>query len=360
MRGERLAHIHGAVITILDKLSSDDMVSIVAFSDKADVVLPTQAIGSVKDISSILSKIEAEGGTEMLSGLSAGLEQMRRLNLEEYNSHLILLTDGHTYGDERECISLIHEASDEGIDFSAFGIGSEWNDNFLDGLVAHSGGQSGFIESPDRVINQMERRLDGIGRIYAQNMRLKVDFPDDLSLRSAYKVAPFAQELSRRNQTVNFGSVEGRRSLSVLLEFLVEPKQIGTTVIIPLVLVADIPSRFIKDKELRLRYELEVVAEEPELDPPQDLLAAVQSANFHQMNERAWQDIQAGEIELAINRLHIMATRLLEAGYAQMGQRVLSELERVMTWGSMSGEGRKALKYGTRSLLSKAEASGVY
>ena len=78
--------------------------------------------------------------------------------------------------------------------------------------------------------------------------------------------------------------------------------------------------------------------------------------NFHRMNELAWQEIQDGDIQKATIRLQTLATRLLEAGHAGMAQRVFSEAERVMTWGSMSGEGRKALKYGTRALLSESRA----
>jgi hypothetical protein len=68
----------------------------------------------------------------------------------------------------------------------------------------------------------------------------------------------------------------------------------------------------------------------------------------------AWQDIKTGDIDKATTRLHLLATRLLEEGHTNMAQRVLSEADRLMTRGSMSGEGRKALKYGTRALLEES------
>jgi Ca-activated chloride channel family protein len=356
MRGDRLDHVRAATSAVLEKLSSDDVVSIVTFSDSAEVVFPVQHVTSKAEVLSVLNSINAAGGTEMLSGLRFAFNQMERVPLETHNNHLLLLTDGHTYGDENACIDLVHSAADKGIDFSAFGIGSEWNDRFLDSLVSYSGGQSVFVESPEKVISSMQRRFEGIGRIYAQNVRLVADFPNEITLKSAFKMTPFSQSLSQKDIFINFGAVEGRRTLSVLLEFLLDPQPAGATVSIPLLLLADIPSQLIRDRELKLRYDLEVVAEEPELNPPQELINAVQAMNFHKMNEIAWQEIQDGDIQKATIRLQTLATRLLEAGHAGMAQRVFSEAERVMTWGSMSGEGRKALKYGTRALLSESRA----
>jgi Ca-activated chloride channel family protein len=356
MRGDRLDHVRAATSAVLEKLSSDDVVSIVTFSDSAEVVFPVQHVSSKAEVLSVLNSINAAGGTEMLSGLRYGFNQMERVPLETHNNHLLLLTDGHTYGDENACIDLVHSAADKGIDLSAFGIGSEWNDRFLDSLVSYSGGQSVFVESPEKVISSMQRRFEGIGRIYAQNVRLVADFPNEITLKSAFKMTPFSQSLSQKDIFINFGAVEGRRTLSVIFEFLLDPQPAGATVSIPLLLLADIPSQLIRDRELKLRYDLEVVAEEPELNPPQELINAVQAMNFHRMNEIAWQEIQDGDIQKATIRLQTLATRLLEAGHAGMAQRVFSEAERVMTWGSMSGEGRKALKYGTRALLSESRA----
>jgi Ca-activated chloride channel family protein len=354
MKGARLHHVRAAASALLDKLLADDIVTIVAFSDWAEVILPPQKIESTAKVMTALNTITASGGTEMFSGLRAGIIQLKRTNLETHNNHLILLTDGHTYGDETTSVKIVREAADEGIDFSAFGIGSEWNDRFLDELVSYSGGQSIYIESPQKVISYMEQRVEGIGRIYAQNVRLKVDFAEGIKLKSAFKVNPFAQQLSVKEKHLNLGAVEGRRPLSILLEFVIPPLDSNKSISIPVQLLADIPSQLVKDRELKLSYDLEVADRNPLLQPPDDIIDAVKAMNFHRMNELAWQDIKNGDIEKATTRLQMLSTRLLEDGHTKMAQRVLSEADRLMTWGSMSGEGRKAIKYGTRALLEKS------
>lgn len=351
MKGARLNAVRAAASALIEKLMVNDVLSIVTFSDWAEVVLPPQNIESKAKVMSVLNNITGAGGTEIFSGLQAGISQLAKSNLDAHNNHLILLTDGHTYGDEEPSDKIVRKATEKGIDFSAFGIGSEWNDRFLDKLVSYSGGQSVYIESPTNVISHMERRIDGIGRIYAQNIRLLVDFEDGIKLESAFKVNPFAQELTVKRDQLNFGAVEGAKPLSILLELIVPPVPADTTISIPFRFFADIPSQLVRDRELNEKYDLQVVDRQPKLQPSDELLDAVRAMNFHRMNEMAWQDIKIGQIEKATVRLHLLATRLLEEGHDQMAQRALSEADRLLTWGSMSDEGRKVLKYGTRALM---------
>ncbi len=117
MKGVRLHHVRIAAMAILEKMLPDDMVTMVAFSDWAEVILPPQKIDSSPKITTVLNRITASGGTELFSGLQVGIRQLSHTNLETHNNHLILLTDGHTYGDEKSCVNLDQKAADNGIDF---------------------------------------------------------------------------------------------------------------------------------------------------------------------------------------------------------------------------------------------------
>ena len=72
----------------------------------------------------------ASGGTEILQGLNTGLLELDK-NRQKYSiNHLILLTDGQTYGDEDKCLVVAAEAKRRHIGISTicspralFGIG---------------------------------------------------------------------------------------------------------------------------------------------------------------------------------------------------------------------------------------------
>jgi hypothetical protein len=71
------------------------------------------------------------------------------------------------------------------------------------------------------------------------------------------------------------------------------------------------------------------------------------------MNEKVWDEVEAGQLQAATERLRRLTTRLLESGHSRLAQQAYAETERLATMGTLSLEGRKKLKYGTRSLLSR-------
>src|SRR5690606_17910008 len=103
--------------------------------------------------------------------------------------YLILLTDGHTYGDAEQCLELARRMAGQNMGISAFGLGTEWNDQFLDNLVAPSGGQSNFVEQPNEIVQHLQKRIQGLGTIYAQNIGLKINLHRKVSISYGFKLA---------------------------------------------------------------------------------------------------------------------------------------------------------------------------
>ncbi|MFQ5437012.1 MAG: hypothetical protein ACE5FD_19310, partial [Anaerolineae bacterium] len=89
----------------------------------------------------------------------------------------------------------------------------------------------------------------------------------------------------------------------------------------------------------------------PQATPPPDLVKAVRLLNLYRMNERVWEDVEAGDLDNATRRMRHLSTRVLEAGKTKLAQQAFAETERLATVGHLSGEGRKRLKYGTRAML---------
>jgi Ca-activated chloride channel family protein len=82
------------------------------------------------------------------------------------------------------------------------------------------------------------------------------------------------------------------------------------------------------------------------------LLKAVRVLNIYRLNEKVRNEVEVGELEAATKRMKHLTTRLLEVGETQLAQQAHMELARLEKMGDLSEEGRKRLKYGTRSLFS--------
>jgi hypothetical protein len=177
--------------------------------------------------------------------------------------------------------------------------------------------------------------------------------PDGVELRSIFKVAPFAQPLPLRQSEMKIGFVEARTPLVILLELVIEPQPIGRRLQLGISLIADIPSRKQPGYLVNHGFDVVVVDGEPLVNPSDSMIDAVQAWNFYEMNEQAWDDIEAGNLEKAKTRLSRLTNRLREAGHTKMAQKVATESKMLMATGKMTAAGRKTLKFGTRSLVAE-------
>ena len=356
MKGERLDHVKKAVDMIVEKMTAQDVLSIISFSDRAEVVIPSDHVQDKMSIRSKLRSVFPSGGTEIFQGLNVGYKEMIQHDLKSYTNHLILLTDGHTYGDAQQCLDLAEKASEQNIGFSAFGIGSEWNDQFLDQLVSPSGGQSGFIESPENVIEFLQQRFKGLGQLYGKNFCLINEFPKSVKIENAFKLQPFAQPIDSNSKTIKLGDIEERAPLSILLELRIESQPIETRVNIPFSFDGLIPKQGNQTRSLKRSYQLMVMTDPIAEKPPEDIVAAVRNLSMYRMNEKVQEEIEAGNVDMATTRMRYLSTRLLQAGEAQLAHQAHNEAERIANMGTLSDEGKKRLKYGTRALMAQTSS----
>lgn len=353
MKGERLQKVKLATQLLLDKLSPEDNLTVVTYSDRAEVVVPAGPVSDKPRIRAQISGIQAAGGTETLQGLTVGVHQLTHQSLaqEEYIHHLVLLTDGHTYGDDEECIELARQAAEQGIGISAFGIGSEWNDFFLDELVSHSGGQSGLIEEPEQIIHMLRQRIAGLGALFAQKLRLKFDLSPAVSIKEAYKITPYTQPVEIRRNVIQLGAIEGRSPLTVLFEIAfsqVEEDHVFLSYKLEGELTGETPPDFSLSDDAHLQIG------RPDKKLPPQLMEAVRMINLTRMNDMAWEDVQAGDLDGATRRMNFLTRRLEEAGMSELAMTAKSQTISLGKNGTLGDAERMVIKYGTRVQLTRS------
>lgn len=365
MRGERLERVTAAVGLLLDKLGPDDTLALVSFSDRAEVVLPAatkrsaaqsgnpDTVAAWRDPRSRLATISASGGTEIFHGLRAGLSQIARPGIADTTSHIILLTDGQTYGDEADCLRLANEAAARGIGLTAFGLGADWNDAFLDALVAPSGGQSHFIEQPADILPHMEGRLQGLGDIHARNLILRCEWPGAVTLRNGFKLAPFPQPLPADPGHIPLGDMEGRSPVSMLLELVVAPHAVPARLRIPLEVQFTAANGATEKIERAIQLTVRKQSEAGPAPGPA-LIEAVRRFTLYRMQEKAWEEAQSGKLDTAAARMRRLTAYYMETGDLRLARQAQIEAQTLAHMGTMSPEGRKLLKYGTRSLMGQS------
>lgn len=359
--GHRMEQVKAAAHQIIEDLRDNDVFSIVTFSDRAEIVVPGHMGGDKISAKAKVSAIRPKGGTEIYQGLVAGVQELNRRRRLQAVNHLILLTDGQTYGDEEECLELAEESGRQGIGISAFGIGEDWNDELLDAIAETSGGVSAYIDSASRVRRLLRQRVQGLSTVYAQNLRLVLRLKEGVRLDDAFKFSPYIQRLDTSSPgELALGSLETERPISVMLQMLVGSHTPGRHRLMQLELTGDTPA--VGRQGERLSRELWFnFTENPTTDPevPNNLVNALAKLSIFRIQEQAYDALESADPVKATERLEIMATRLLDLGEVELAKAARLEAGRLARSGSLSAEGRKKLKYGTRS-LTVSDTGGFY
>ncbi len=351
MRGQRLDQVRSAALTILKDMSPQDSASVVAFSDRAEVIVSPDQAKDLATARARLSLLQAGGGTEIGQGLQTGMEELQRNFSRAGVSHMVLLTDGRTYGDEDLCLSLADRASEQGITINGVGIGADWSDRLLDDLASRSGGNVIFLDTPKVVTGLLQRIFDGLSQVVASRVRLDGSLAQQVDLRSAFRLMPDPMPLGDSLPLV-LGNLARQGRIRVLLELVVHPiGQVDELTLAHFTISGDILGGSSDSSSLPADVRI-ATSKQPDADPPPtDMVAALNVVGLYRMQEKARHEAELGQTSQAARRLENLATHLLAAGDRELAKAALSEAERLTHTRRLSIEGEKVLKYGTRALL---------
>ena len=351
MQGARLQRVKEATNYIIDHLTDDDYFSLVTFSDRAEIVLLAQR-GIDKAIAkSKVSMIHSSGGTEILQGLLTGLAEVERWQTLQTINHLVLLTDGQTYGDEDECLAQAIEASQRGVSISTMGIGQDWNDKLLDEIALRSGGASAYIDSASKVTAVFREKIHGLHSIFARSLRLTLSPAKNASIRDIFRISPYLDRFDHSQMPVELGHMERGTPLGIMVELLVQTQEVGQSHLLTVTVEGDIVAVGLSDEQVSAKVGVEVTAEKGVDQPiPPAIVGAMGKLAIFRMQEKTIAELERGDVERASQRLETMATRLLNIGETELAKAALLEAGRLVRTGHMSPEGRKKIRYGTRSL----------
>ena len=351
MQGVRLQRVKDATNFIIDFLDDFDVFSMVTFSDRAEVVIPAQSNIDKTFAKSRVSMIRSAGGTEILQGMLAGLNEIERWRSKDTVNHLILLTDGQTYGGEQECIEEAIAAGQRQISITAMGIGQDWNDRLMDEIAQRSGGTSTYIDSASRVTTVFRECIHTLATVVARDINLTLRLTEGTRIHQVHRVAPELEQLSVERGVITLGQLGAEQPCSLMLELLVGPQPAGRARIAQLELSAEVPSHSKRHQLAKTDVEVEM-AQDLDLGEsvPPSIVSALGKLAIYKMQERTMVDLEQGEIEKASQRLETMATRLLNIGENELAKAALLEAGRLARTGHISPEGRKRIRYGTRGL----------
>ncbi|MEI7555520.1 VWA domain-containing protein [Candidatus Chlorohelix sp.] len=356
MRGEKLFALKSAAKHVVDQLANEDFFSLISFNDRATVVVNSQRVDSRENIKMLIDSIEAKGGTELAQGLNLGIMEMKRAtNFTELN-HLVLFTDGQTYGDSEQCVYLGMEAARNNISIHPMGIGTDWNEDLLETVAAKTASSSEFINNSDQIAKIFLQKITQFRATLTNNATLKFQAVQGVKVRNAYKIVPNISEMevipgnNKGESNFKLGVMRYKHEYKVLIELLLPNCPIGVFHI------GDFSVQYTpieaQKNTAHLKLPIGITITDPAHSSPinPEVKSILEKITTFKLQAKAWQDLSSGDIENGKKKLAAVGTKLLNMGESLLASQVEQELNNLEIRGSATPEGKKRIKYGTRGL----------
>jgi len=352
MKGEKLDMVKATATQVLHNLRPQDILSVVAFSDRAEVIIPASYHQDRTHLDARIRMIQPGGATELYQGLELGAKEVMRSIDSKRVNHIVLLTDGHTYGDEQLCLALASKLGERGIGISGMGIGKEWNDIFLDVLAAKTGGSSAYISHPQDIKRLLLEKFNALAQTFADDITLEISPSKDVELSYAFRLQPDPGPIALETP-LHLGGILQDTSTQVIFEYIIQPKAVKSELLTILdgTLKVSIASLPMPVPPLRMRLG-RPVSDSPSPEPPlPQIVQALSRLMLYRMQERARKEIEKGNIDTATRQLQTLAANLLAQGERSLAQTIMLEVDHLQNKNSLSEEGSKKIKYDTRALF---------
>src|SRR5260370_11525716 len=328
-----------------DNLTADDKISIVAFADKAKVILTSDAGHDKSSVIKALDDIdllEMGGGKEMAVGVKAGIDEVKKKLSGDRVNRVLVLTDGQTY-EETACLDLVEKNRDQ-ISFSTMGVGVEFNEKLLQRLAQDSNGKYHFIGDPAEIPGLFEDELEGLRAVTLRNGRIEVTLAQGVQVREAFRASPEIYVLGTplvgedRKIGYEIGDLQAGVPGSVLLTLVLPPRNPGQVRILQSTFHYEVPGGSEKTAEcdLTVDYTLDRTLTSKRNGRVMNLVDQVSIAK---LQAKAEEELKLGNVD--------RATRLL--GNALQGTQRMGNVKATQALSGLIDQIKKTQTLGTKA-----------
>ncbi len=249
MKGDRIARALEGAAGIVDRLREGDVVTVVAFDTKADVVVaPTEIKASNKGAVTTKIRAIALGGDTCIScGLETAMDALNAAPTKgPHTSRMILLSDGVTNNGIKDIPglrALAGKMRDGGFTISTIGVDVDFDEKVMAAIANESNGKHYFVSDVSSLPAVFNQELDSLLATVANDAEVELDLAPGVVVDQVFD-RTFRREVdgSGVKVFVPMGTFAGKQEKTLLLKLRVPADAIGE------VKVADMHVVY-KDKE---------------------------------------------------------------------------------------------------------------
>ena len=174
----KIEHAKAALYALIDQLQSEDILSIVIYDDDVEVLRDAHRVGTQREeLRRLVGTVYPRGSTNLGGGMMEGLRQVERNVSREYVNRVILLSDGlanRGITDPGQLSAIARRYRGKSISLTTMGVGLAYNENLMVSLSESGGGNYYFIESSHGLAAMMQKELQMLSSVLAQNASIEL------------------------------------------------------------------------------------------------------------------------------------------------------------------------------------------
>lgn len=229
MSGAKLAHAKDAAKMAVKRLGKHDIVSIITYDNKVQVLVPATKVSDRKAMLGAIDNIRVGGNTALFAGVAKGADEVRKFLDRELVNRIILLSDGQANVGPTSPGALGNlgaSLAKEGISVTTIGLGNGYNEDLMVALADKSDGNHTFAESAAQLATAFDAEFGDILSVAAQEVLVKINCaPGIRPVRALGRDA----EISGQEVTVLLNQLYSKQEKYVLLEVEVPASKTGQT-----------------------------------------------------------------------------------------------------------------------------------
>lgn len=228
MGGDKIENVRRAALSVVDRLGASDVLSVVAYDTRAEVLLPAMPVRDKETIRRRILALNAGGSTALFAGVSLGLAQARTYQGGGRVTRVMLLSDGQANvgpSSPSELAALGRSAAKEGIPVSTIGLGMGYNEDLMQQLAQASDGNHDFAAEPTDLARIFDRELGEAMDVVASDISIHFTCPTGVRL---IRVLDRDAEIRGQELSLRWSQLAGGQRKYVLVEVEVPASRAGS------------------------------------------------------------------------------------------------------------------------------------
>ncbi len=227
MEGPPMEYMKLACEYVVDLLEPTDVLSIVAFADQAEIIMPARRVANKQLIKEHINRLDVGNTTDLYGGIAMGASQVASVASPGYVNRALLFTDGEPTAGNKDFQSIVGQAVEQksrGITITALGFGSEYNEELLAAIAKRSGGNYYYITRPELIPEIFRKELETMMMTVARNVRMRIQMSRWVQVRQVYGKLP---SFGYRSAEVTLADLERGETQSTIVELELGPRPSG-------------------------------------------------------------------------------------------------------------------------------------